>query len=163
MKPINSLGDSHLSSSEIKFCFERLHIWCLPIEVREMWCDYTEAIQTQVPYSKGHPEHSTWSKSFDNAAITYPENWSQAPHFLLLTFPHKTPSMDSRELQDNIWSFCSNLTKIRLSISSPQTLEGTSNCKGAPWEDPAPKAFGRAAAVGCCTDTQWAASITARV
>lgn len=27
MKPINSSGDSYLSSSEIKFFFERIHIW----------------------------------------------------------------------------------------------------------------------------------------
>lgn len=35
--------------------------------------DDTEAIQTQILRSKGHPEKNTWTKSADNAAITSTE------------------------------------------------------------------------------------------
>lgn len=114
-----------------------------------MWCDNTEAIQTQVPYSKGHAVHSTQPNPFDNVVITYTETKVKPPHSLLLTSHVKPCPWDPGSCRKNIWSFCSNLMKTRLSISSPQTLEGTSNCKGTPWEDPVPKAFGRAAAAGC--------------
>lgn len=136
MKPINSLGDSHLSSTEIKFCLERL---CIQSIHRSKYksCKMTQNLirlrccALKVIQSRAHRQSHAVIQQL------HPLKPKPSLHTTFLWLPQHKPVLGFQGVASRVSSyFVATFWKLSLSVSSPQTLGGTSNCRGAPWKDP---------------------------